>query len=94
MRKMLKVVMVCMLVLGFVAYFSGSAAAGKAVVIEGTLNEDLELVAEDGKIYEIGENDMAETLLSHKGKRIKIKGNLDDEYDDVIIVTSFDVLED
>ena len=94
MKKILNAVVVFMLILGFCLYFSGTAAAGKAVVIEGTLNDNLELVTDDGDTYEIGENDMIDSLFKLKGKRLKVQANLDDDYDYVILVKSFDVLEE
>jgi hypothetical protein len=77
--------------------FAGLAIPAMAaeVSITGHINDNMQLVGEDEQIYEIGENEQGDALVSNVDKKVKVNGTLEEsEGTRVIMVTSFELLEE
>lgn len=88
-NSLFKVILVIMLV------FSTSAVlADETISITGTVNEYLQIVTDEGEIYNIGDNEKAMELEANIGSKVEAVGNLDNSNgDNVIFVTEFFVIE-
>lgn len=51
----------------------GASAADVAVTIEGTINDNYQLVTDDKKVYEIAIDEKSEDLAGEQGKRVRVK---------------------
>ena len=73
MRKTVGLLVILLMIL-FV--FSASAKPSEIVVINGTINEESQLVTDTGQIYEIGDNEKGMELMEMEGSRVEVKGKL------------------
>lgn len=67
---------------------------GEQVTLNGEINDSYQVVADDGQIYEVADNEKGnELVLNHIGERVKVSGSVEEE-DDVKILTvaSFEIL--
>ena len=77
----------------------GLSVADPVVTIEGTMNDDYQLVTDDGKAYEIDayeENEAtAEKLSEETNKRVKVKGEVETDISGTktINVVSYEVID-
>ena len=82
------------LVLGLITLFAGIAMAGKEVSITGTINDESQLVADNGTTYDIDDNDMGNEVMELVGKKVSVRGMVTDaEEIKIITITAFDVIE-
>jgi hypothetical protein len=64
------------------------------VTISGIVNENYEIIADDGTVYEVADTDMGNDLLNHVGKTVDVTGEVIDEGGvKVINVKSYKILE-
>ena len=61
-----------------VAFFCGFAAAAETMTIKGTINDDGQLVADDGKVYEIAESEKGSELSAMVGKKVTVTGAVEE----------------
>ena len=95
MHQNIKKLLTGALIVSFVFMFAGPALSGGTVTIVGTINDDNEIVDNDGVVYEVADNDMGEEIMEHVGKKIEVKGTVMEEEDaKMITVTSYTVLEE
>ena len=75
-----------------VGVFSGGVLAA---TITGVINEDAQIEAEDGTIYEIGDTDKGNELAdNYIGKKVEVTGEISNDGDiHYINVTDFKVIE-
>ncbi len=70
-----------------------SAAFG-AVTLVGTVNEDYQIVADGGQIYEVAETEKGDEVVALIGKKVKVTGTIEnDEGTKVMVVESYEVLQ-
>jgi hypothetical protein len=82
------------LVLGCITLFAGMAMAGQEVSITGTINDESQLVADNGMTYDIDDNEMGNEVMELVGKKVSVKGTvMDAEEIKIITITTFDVIE-
>ena len=82
------------LVLGFLTLFAGMTMAGQEVSIIGTINDESQLVADNGMTYDINDNEMGNEVMELVGKKVSVKGTvMDAEEIKIITITAFDVIE-
>ena len=64
------------------------------VTVVGTINDENQLVASESLVYEIGDSEMADSLLENIGAKVSVVGTVVDE-DGIktINVISFEVME-
>ena len=95
MHRNIKKLLTLALIFSFVFAFAGPALSGENVTIVGTLNEDSQIVGNDGVVYEVADNNVAEEVMEHVGKKIEIKGTvMEEEGSKTITITSYTVLEE
>ena len=82
------------LLISLIALLPGSAIADSEIKIRGAINEDGQLIGNDGVIYEIAENDMGIELIEMVGKKVFVEGLLM-ESDEIVMITviNFELLE-
>ncbi|UCD78486.1 MAG: hypothetical protein JSW26_24240 [Desulfobacterales bacterium] len=83
------------LVLFLATLFVGNVWAGEAMTIVGTVSDDGNIVDESGKIYEIGDNDMAAEVSEKSGAKVEVKGTVEEGTGDneTIMIESYKVIE-
>ncbi len=76
-----------------VALISGLAISGERLTITGTLNEDYEIVADDGDTYEVKSNQMGDEVVELVGKRVRVTGVIEEMEDSkMITIISYEVI--
>ena len=82
------------LLISLIALLPGSAYPDSQIKIRGAINEDGQLIGDDGVIYEIAENDMENELMVMVGKQVFVKGMLMAS-DEILLITviNFELLE-
>lgn len=83
------------LVVFLVAAFAGSILAGESMTIVGTVNEDGQIVADSGTIFEIGDNDKSDAVSENSGTKVEVKGMVEEDSsgNKTIMIESFKVIE-
>lgn len=81
--------MICMIC---VPAFAAFAAEG---TITGTVTEDFQIVTNDGKSYDVNDNEKSGDLMEHVGKTVRATGTLSvEDGAKTITVINFTVLEE
>jgi len=76
-----------------VALISGLAISGERLTITGTVNEDYEIVADDGDTYEVKSDEMGDEVVELMGKRVRVTGVVEEMGDfKMITITSYEVI--
>ena len=82
---------ICALLL--VAMVSATALLAAEVTIMGTISQE-GIVADDGQVYAVAENDKGDELMELVDMRVRATGTVEErEGKKVITVTSFEVIE-
>lgn len=83
------------LVVFLAALFVGSVWAAETMTIVGTVSDDGKIVADDGKTYQIGENDKTAEVSEQSGKKVEVKGTVEEGSggSPTIMVESYKVIE-
>ena len=83
------------LVVFMAALVVGSVWAAESMTIVGTVSDDGNIVDEGGKIYQIGENDKAAEVSEQSGKKVEVKGTVEESTggNQTIMVESYKVIE-
>ena len=68
----------------FLATFS--TASAEIITVSGIVNNMFQIEAEDGQIYELEANDVAEELVTLEGQEVEVTGDVRTE-DNVLILT-------
>ena len=92
--KPYKKTFVCILAMVMVAFIGSMATAADEQTLTGEINGDGQLVADDGKIYELGESDKSAELYDMSGKKVTVTGTvLESEGTMTIDVMEYKVIE-
>jgi hypothetical protein len=95
MNRNLKKLLMGTLVFSFVIMFAGPALSAGEVTIVGTINDDNQIVDNAGVVYDLADNDLAEEVMEHVGKKLEVKGTVMEAEDSKqISITSYTVLEE
>ena len=80
----------------FVLLVMTGVFAADVAIIEGVVNDDFQIVTDDNQIYEIGFTDEGEKLAEEITKRVKVKGKIDIDEDNIktINVVSFEIINE
>lgn len=82
---------ICALLL--VAMLAGTALLAAEVTITGTISEE-GIVADDGQVYAVAENEKGDELMDLVNKKVRVTGTVEErEGEKVITVTGFEVTE-
>jgi hypothetical protein len=83
------------LVVFLAALFVGSVWAAETMTIVGTVSDDGKIVADDGRTYDIGDNDQAAEVSEQSGKKVEVKGTVEEGTggNQTIMIESYKVIE-
>lgn len=77
-----------------VVFLSGIAFSEEVKTITGKVNDSYQIVADDGRVYEIGITEKGDEVVDLFDKRVKVTGTLEEsEGERIINITSYEVLE-
>ena len=95
MKKNMKNIFNGILIIGLTVFISGIALAGSQVSISGVINEDGQLVDNDGMTYDIAENEEGDQIMEMVGQKVTVKGTvMEAEGTKIITVNEFKLLEE
>ena len=95
MAKNMKKIFLGILIIGMSVFISGIAVAGSQISISGVINEDGQLVDDNGLIYDIADNDEGNEVMEMVGQKVAVKGTvMETEGTKIITVTEFNLLEE
>ena len=60
-----------------VAFITGVAISGECITITGTVNETLQIVADDGQVYEVGDTEKGDEVVDLIDKKVKVTGTVE-----------------
>lgn len=91
MKRDKKYLFVGLCVLIIAAFLSGTAISGKTMTITGTVNENYQIVADDGQTYEVADTEKGDEVVDLVGKKVKVTGTVEES---LITITSYEVIEE
>jgi DNA/RNA endonuclease YhcR with UshA esterase domain len=75
-------------------FATGVAMAAEAVTIQGQVNEENQLVDQDGNVYAIADTEEGMKVMDMVGEKVEVKGTVQEDMGDKeITVESFSVLK-
>jgi len=78
-----------------IAFLSGTAISGETMIITGIVNEDYQIVSDDGQIYDVADTEEGAEVVDLVGKKVKVMGTVDESDEKkVITITSYEVIEE
>ena len=94
MVKNSKKILSGILIICLTFFLSGVAVAGSQTSISGVINEDGQLVDDDGMVYDIAESDEGEQIMEMVGRKVTVKGTvMETEGTKIITISSFEIEE-
>jgi len=95
MAKNMKKIFLGILIIGLSVFVSGIAVAGSEVSISGVINEDGQLVDDNGMAYDLAENDEGNEVMEMVGQKVAVKGTImETEGTKIITISSFKIIEE
>ena len=95
MGKNMKKIFLGIFVICLSVFLSGIAVAGSQVSILGVINEDGQLVDDDGMAYDIADNEEGEQVMEMVGRKVTVKGTvMESEGTKILTVTEFDLIQE
>ena len=89
-----KKLVIGLLALAFVAFLAGPALSGGTVTITGTVNEDYQIVTDDGKIYDVVDTEKGDEVTENVDKKVKATGTVEESEGKMMIsITEYEILE-
>lgn len=83
------------LIIGLTVFLSGIVVAGSEVSILGMINEDGQLVDNDGMAYDIAESEEGNEVMEMVGQKVTVKGSvMEADGTKIITITSFEIMEE
>ena len=94
MKKNFRQIFLGILILSLSVFLSGIAVAGSEVSISGVINEDGQLVGDDGMAYDIADNEEGDEVMDMVGSKVTVKGTvMEAEGTKIITISSFNIIE-
>jgi len=94
MRRNGKKWVIGILALALVAFLAGPALSADAMTITGTINEDNQIVTDDGKKYDVVDTEKGGEVLEMVDKKVKATGTVEESEGKMMIsITEYEVLE-
>lgn len=95
MEKSMKKIFLGILIIGLTVFISGIAVAESEVNVSGVINEDGQLVDDEGMTYDIAENDEGNEVMEMVGHKVTVKGTvMEAEGTKIITISSFKIIEE
>jgi len=94
MKVMRKYVAVGLFAVVLSVFFCSFGFAADTLTVTGTINENYQLVADNGETYEVEINDVGNEMAEHVGTKVKVTGIVEEvDGSKTIIPESFEVVE-
>ncbi|NVM23820.1 MAG: hypothetical protein HWN68_18830 [Desulfobacterales bacterium] len=75
------------------AFLTGVASAGGQMTITGTVNQDHQIVTDDGKAYDVAQSEEGKKVSELVGKKVKVMGSVKESEGKMVInVTGYELL--
>lgn len=95
MKVNMKRIFLGVLIIGLTVFLSGIVVAGSEVSILGMINEDGQLVDNDGMAYDIAESEEGNEVMEMVGQKVTVKGSvMEADGTKIITITSFEIMEE
>ena len=95
MKKNMRKILLGILIMGLIVFISGIAVAGSEVNISGVINDDGQLVDNNGMAYDIADSEEGSELMEMTGQKVTVKGTvMEAEGTKIITVSSFKIIEE
>ena len=76
------------------ALIFGVAFSGETMVITGTVNDDYEIVTDEGTAYTVEEGEIGDEVVELVGRKVKVTGTVEEsEGEKMITVTSYVIIK-
>ena len=79
MRRHIKKIKAYLIILSAIGLVISSHALAAEVTILGEITVDLQIVTEDGEVYEIADTEKGEEVLEHIGKMVEVTGTVEEK---------------
>jgi hypothetical protein len=90
MKKNKRFLLMGLCVMIIVAFITGVSISGQSITIVGTGNEDYQIVADNGQIYEVADAEKGVEVVDLVGKKVKVTGTVEEsDGEKVITITSY-----
>ena len=88
MKRIFVIALSIMLIMGVsaVAVYADESPAKEPVTLSGTVNDNFQIVATDGTVYEVDTNDLGNKLVEEVGKKVEVNGIVE-IVDDIVTIT-------
>ena len=94
MRRNGKKLVIGILALALVAFLAGPALSGGTVTITGTVNEDNQIVTDDGKVYDVVDTEKGGEVIELVDKKVEATGTVEESEGKMMIsITEYEILE-
>ena len=95
MGKNMKKIFLGILIICLSVFISGIAVAGSEVSVSGVINEDGQLVDDNGMAYDLADNDEGNEVMEMVGQKVAVKGTImETEGTKIITISSFKIIEE
>ena len=92
-KKSIRIAAVIICVLSLTIIMSSQAFADKVSVV-GKVNDNYQIVGEDGTVYEVADTDMGNEMLNNIGKTVEATGTISEEDGHKFITVTAYTLQD
>jgi hypothetical protein len=80
--------------LALVAFLASPALTGGTMTITGTVNENSQIVTDDGKVYDVVDSEKGDEVVELVDAKVKVTGTVEeDEGQMMISITNYEVLD-
>lgn len=94
MKKTLGQILFGILIMSLTVFLSGMAVAGSEVSVSGVVNEDGQLVDDDGMAYDIADNEEGGEVMDMVGSKVTVTGTvMEADGTKIITISSFKIIE-
>ncbi|MDO9567755.1 MAG: hypothetical protein Q7J15_13605 [Candidatus Desulfaltia sp.] len=94
MKRKRSIFAVSVIVFLMVSMFLSTNVLCEEITVKGKVNDNYQIIAEDGQIYEVADTDKGnEVVLQYIGKTVKVSGTIQESNggEKIITVTSYEV---
>jgi hypothetical protein len=82
------------LIAGVFFLIFSSAALARSVTIEGQVNDNYQIITEEGIVYEVAETEKGDELVQLIGEKVRVTGKIEENQGvKTITVISFEVID-
>ncbi len=95
MKKTSKVICIVASLFILSAMFAGVSSAGKSVTIVGYVNDQYQIVDDEGTVYEIADSEKGEEVAELVDRKLRVTGSLmDADGTPIIEIIMYEVIDD